>query len=133
MATEPREIAHSCANSFSVLPAISIEGILTVLIIEGSFNTALYLEFIELCIAKMNPFPEDNSVLVMDNCPIHMNARVREMVEARYVRYSLLSDYITKILLWLSQWYCLYISTIILTRLQPHRAGIFKNQSKHST
>lgn len=60
-------------------------GILTVLIVEGSFNTELYLEFIQLCVAKMNPFPADNSVLVMDNCSIHMNARVREMVEARYV------------------------------------------------
>jgi len=66
---------------FSVLPALSKTGILTVLIVPGSFNTPLYLEFVELCLAHMNPFPAENSVLVMDNSAIHMSARIREMCE----------------------------------------------------
>jgi hypothetical protein len=60
-----------------------VTGILTVLIVSGSYNRELFLEFLELCLGSMNPFPEDNSVLVLDNCPIHTGAAVREMVEAR--------------------------------------------------
>jgi hypothetical protein len=31
----------------------------------------------------MNPFPQQNSVLVMDNASIHKSAELQEMVEAR--------------------------------------------------
>ncbi|KAF8593676.1 hypothetical protein BDV93DRAFT_460564, partial [Ceratobasidium sp. AG-I] len=65
------------------LPLLSLTGIRTVLIVSGSYNRDLFLEFLELCLGSMNPFPEDNSVLVIDNCPIHGGADIREMVEAR--------------------------------------------------
>jgi transposase len=31
----------------------------------------------------MNAFPNDNSVLILDNCAIHKSAYLREMVEAQ--------------------------------------------------
>jgi transposase len=31
----------------------------------------------------MNPFPEDNSVLVLDNCAIHKSDALRAVVEAQ--------------------------------------------------
>lgn len=43
------------------------------------------MAFIQDLLAKMNPFPEPNSVIVMDNCAIHKNPRIREMIEERYV------------------------------------------------
>ncbi|KAB5590974.1 hypothetical protein CTheo_5590 [Ceratobasidium theobromae] len=68
---------------YSILPALSITGILATLIVQKSFNSALFLEFLELCLASMNPFPDDNSVLIMDNCAIHNDPAIREMIEAR--------------------------------------------------
>jgi hypothetical protein len=88
-------------GSYSVLPALSLSGILTVLIVKESFNAPLFLEFIELCLAAMNPFPADNSVLVLDNCAIHKSPEVRAMAEARYVGFQLLpstGSYSNKIL-----------------------------------
>jgi hypothetical protein len=32
---------------------------------------------------NMNPYPQDNSVLILDNCAIHKSAILREMVEAQ--------------------------------------------------
>ena len=33
----------------------------------------------------MNPFPANNSLIIMDNAKIHRNPRVRQMIEARCV------------------------------------------------
>ncbi|KAJ7358005.1 hypothetical protein DFH08DRAFT_687312, partial [Mycena albidolilacea] len=51
-----------------VLPAISLDGILYVSIVEGSFTTETVNEFIESLLNKMNLFPGPNSVIIMDNC-----------------------------------------------------------------
>ncbi|KLO16719.1 hypothetical protein SCHPADRAFT_822917, partial [Schizopora paradoxa] len=74
--------AHSFI-SFSILPALSIDGFLFASIVEGSFNTALFTEFIEVLLEHMNPFPEPNSVIVMDNCRIHKSPLIVEMIEQR--------------------------------------------------
>jgi len=58
-------------DRYSVLPAISLDGIISVKVVEGSFNTDLFLEFIEGLLDRMNPFPAKNSVRIMDNCRIH--------------------------------------------------------------
>ncbi|CAE6531356.1 unnamed protein product [Rhizoctonia solani] len=78
---------------YSILPALCIAGILTALIIEGAYDTALFLEFLELCLASMNPFPADNSVLVMGNCAIHISHRVQEMCNERGVILVYLPPY----------------------------------------
>lgn len=56
------------------------------MIIEGSFNTELFTQFIEDLVVKMQPFPASNSVVVMDNCRIHKAPEIREMIESRYAR-----------------------------------------------
>lgn len=68
---------------YSVLPAICLDGILTVKILEGSFNSDSFAEFIDGLLCHMNPFPGPNSVVVMDNCSIHKSDLVREMIETR--------------------------------------------------
>lgn len=69
--------------SYSVLPAITLNGIIECSIIEGSFNTELFLDFIKDLLLKMQPFPAPNSVIVMDNCAIHKADEIREVIEAR--------------------------------------------------
>lgn len=68
---------------YSVLPAISLNGILDVKIIEGSFDSDSFARFIDGLLYHMNPFPGPSSVIVMDNCHIHKSDLVREIVEAR--------------------------------------------------
>ncbi|KAF7343439.1 hypothetical protein MVEN_01776600 [Mycena venus] len=70
---------------YSVLPAISLDGILYVNIVEGSFNAESFTAFIDGLLDKMNPFPGPNSVIVMDNCRIHKAEIIREMIEERYI------------------------------------------------
>ena len=58
---------------------------LAVKVVEGSFNTELFTEFIEGLLDRMNPFPAKNSVIVMDNCRIHKDPAIVDMIHARYV------------------------------------------------
>ncbi len=69
--------------SFSILPALSLDGFLFASIVEGSYNAALFAEFVETLLEHMNPFPGPNSVIVMDNCRIHKSPLIVEMIEAR--------------------------------------------------
>lgn len=68
---------------YSVLPAICLDGILTVKILEGSFDSDSFARFIGGLLCHMNPFPGPNSVIVMDNCRIHKSELVREIIEAQ--------------------------------------------------
>ncbi len=62
-----------------------MSGMIECLIVEGSFNTELFMAFIQDLLEKMNPYPAPNSVIVMDNCSIHKDPQIREMIEARFV------------------------------------------------
>ena len=68
---------------FTILPAISLDGVLHVVVIEGSANADLFLEFLETLLDAMNPFPGRNSVLVLDNVGFHHDGRVVERVLER--------------------------------------------------
>jgi hypothetical protein len=71
-------------GSFSVLPAISLNhGMLHCDIVEGSFMTMTFMEFIDGLLDLMHPFPAENSIIVMDNCKIHKDPRICQMIEDR--------------------------------------------------
>lgn len=70
---------------YSVLPAISLNGMLDCSIVEGSFNTRKFKDFIEGLLDHMQPYPAPNSVIVMDNCCIHKDPEIIAMVESRCV------------------------------------------------
>ena len=78
---------------YSVLPALSIEGIIWLNIVEGSFDAEHFTVFIEGLLQQMNDFPLPRSVIVMDNCRIHKGKAIRTMVEARYVQYIVICHY----------------------------------------
>ncbi|KDQ61859.1 hypothetical protein JAAARDRAFT_123582 [Jaapia argillacea MUCL 33604] len=56
---------------FSLLPALSLNGILFAEVLDRSFTGATFLNFIDGVLNQMNPWPQKNSVLVMDNASIH--------------------------------------------------------------
>jgi len=86
-----------CGKRFSVLPAISLEGILHVSIEEGAFNSQTFKQFIAELLAIMNPYDPithlKNSVLIMDNCRIHKDPETLEMIYKSGVRCVFLPPY----------------------------------------
>ena len=89
----PVSFANSTCRSprYSVLPAISLNGMLHCTIREGSFDTASFTAFISDLLDHMQPWPTLNSVVVMDNCKIHKSPEIRKLIESRFV-YSTLSS-----------------------------------------
>ena len=70
-------------DRYSILPALSLDGILHLDACRESWKGATFYRFIEALLDSMNPFPEWNSVLVMDNASIHHSPELRELVEGR--------------------------------------------------
>ncbi|KIJ05148.1 hypothetical protein PAXINDRAFT_30856, partial [Paxillus involutus ATCC 200175] len=64
-----------------ILPAISLDGVLHLDVHNESWKGATFYRFIEGLLDNMNPFPERNSVLVMDNASIHHSPELRELIE----------------------------------------------------
>ena len=60
-----------------------MDGILHLDIKEQSFTGDTFKEFISGLLDNMNPYPEKNSVIIMDNGSIHHVQGVREMIEGR--------------------------------------------------
>ncbi|KIK26837.1 hypothetical protein PISMIDRAFT_94025, partial [Pisolithus microcarpus 441] len=71
-------------KAFSVLPALSLnDGIIHCEVVEGSFCTETFTQFIDGLLKNMRPYPAPNSIIVMDNCKIHKHADIQNMIEAR--------------------------------------------------
>lgn len=79
---------------FSVLPALSLDdGIIHCEVVEGSFCTETFTQFIDGLLKHMQPYPASNSVIVMDNCKIHKHPDIQNMIEARGMRCEFLPPY----------------------------------------
>ena len=71
--------------SYSVLLALSLEGVIFSDIVKGSYDGEKFVQFMDKLTNVMNPYPGKNSVLVMDNCWIHHVPEVEEVCTAKYV------------------------------------------------
>jgi hypothetical protein len=83
-----RNLCSSCplmSCRYSILPAITVDGIIYSHIKEGSYNGDQFLQWLEGLLRVMNPYPAPHSVLILDNCRIHHVEGVEEMCEDRYV------------------------------------------------
>lgn len=70
---------------FSILPTICLEGVLHLDILTRSWTSDEFRGFVDILLDRMNPWPQKNSVLVMDNASVHHFEDLRDMVEARCV------------------------------------------------
>ena len=68
---------------YSILPALSLDGILHLDVEDRSYTAAMFNDFVDGLLDNMNPFPGRNSVAVMDNASIHKSPELEEMVLAR--------------------------------------------------
>jgi DDE superfamily endonuclease len=72
-------------SRYSILPALSLDGILHLDIQVGAYTAETFKNFVSSVLECMCPFPERNSVIVMDNASIHKSNELKEMIEAQYV------------------------------------------------
>ncbi|KEP50069.1 DDE family endonuclease, partial [Rhizoctonia solani 123E] len=78
---------------YTLLPALSLDGVLHLDIFCCSVNSDLFDLFIMRLLDQMNPWPQRNSVIILDNASIHKSANIRAMVEARGCRLLYLPAY----------------------------------------
>jgi len=62
---------------------MSLNGILHLAIQDCPYTAIHFNSFIEALLDNMNPFPQRNSVVVMDNASIHKSQELLELVEGR--------------------------------------------------
>lgn len=72
-------------QSYTIIAVLSLDGIIHLDVIPGAANGALFNIFVENLLEVMNPWPQNNSVLAMDNASIHKTAGLRDLIEARQV------------------------------------------------
>jgi len=78
---------------YSILPALSLDGILHLDVLDRPYTSAMFNEFVVGLLDNMNPFPQKNSVIVMDNASIHKSPHLEEMVQQRGMRIVYLPPY----------------------------------------
>ncbi|KIJ06059.1 hypothetical protein PAXINDRAFT_92561, partial [Paxillus involutus ATCC 200175] len=79
--------AHICdvfahGDHYSLCAALTVDGYLAARAIEGSYDTEEFYDFIAEELPHMNPYPQGCSVLVLDNCRIHHNEDLVDLVES---------------------------------------------------
>jgi len=89
-----RKAFFNRGRRFSVLPAISLtDGIIHCNIREGTFRSDSFKAFILGLLDHMQPFPANNSVIVMDNCKIHKREDILEAIYERGMLVEFLPPY----------------------------------------
>ena len=78
---------------YSILPAISLDGVLHLDILTQSWTADEFCPFIEVLLGQMNPYPQNNSVLVLDNASVHHFDGLCELVEGQGMRLRYLPPY----------------------------------------
>ncbi|KIM77506.1 hypothetical protein PILCRDRAFT_795832, partial [Piloderma croceum F 1598] len=77
-------VAEQVVTADDIVAAISVEGYVGTQVVLGSVDGDDFFEFIvEDVLPQMNPFPQDRSVLILDNCAIHKSAALCEVIEAK--------------------------------------------------
>ncbi len=80
-------------TKYSMLPAISMDGILHLEVLENAITGNDFHRFVQGLLPLMNEWPLPNLVLVVDNASIHKVAGIRELVEERGARLLYLPAY----------------------------------------
>ncbi|KZP30735.1 hypothetical protein FIBSPDRAFT_669857, partial [Athelia psychrophila] len=78
---------------FSILPAISLDGVLHLDIITCSWTEDTFTQYVEVLLTRMNPYPLKNSVLVMDNTSQHHFEGLCDIIEAHGIHLCYLPPY----------------------------------------
>jgi hypothetical protein len=82
-------------DTWSVLPAYTVDGYLPCTgVRKGYFNAEHFLQWVTNCLLPLcNPFPSPCSILCLDNVSLHLDTRIREVVEAKGCLLKFLPPY----------------------------------------
>jgi transposase len=87
-------VAFIRGKSYSILPAITVDGFIATSIVEGSFTMRTFEQFIFYdVLPSMNPFPGPRSVLILDNCRIHKSQLLYRIARWSGIRVIFLPPY----------------------------------------
>ena len=79
---------HLSALRYSILLALSLDGILHLAIQDWPYTAVEFNSFIEALLDNMNPFPQPNSVVIMDNASIRKSPELHQMIEEQFIDSS---------------------------------------------
>lgn len=66
---------------YSLLPALSVNGVIYARLVEGSFTTRRFRSFIEGLLDRMDQTMELGSYIIMDNARIHKDESIKDLIE----------------------------------------------------
>lgn len=82
------------SERWSLLPAMTVDGYLSFTIFQGAITAEILMDFLEhQVLPYCNPYPESNSVIILDNASIHRADRVRQLCEQAGVLLEYLPPY----------------------------------------
>ncbi|KAG1906588.1 uncharacterized protein F5891DRAFT_941201, partial [Suillus fuscotomentosus] len=67
-----------------IIPALSLDGILHLDVLDCSYMLATFNEFVVDLLNNINPFPQKISIIMMDNASIHKSLHFKEIVQQSY-------------------------------------------------
>jgi transposase len=76
-----------------ILPAYTQDGALFSKVFQGSTDGAVFEDFIEQLLHDCRPYPEQNSVLIMDNASFHHGEQIEQMYREAGVKLLYLPPY----------------------------------------
>ncbi|KAE9389684.1 hypothetical protein BT96DRAFT_959974 [Gymnopus androsaceus JB14] len=89
------KLLHKIAIERDYQP-MSLKGYIATQVVEGSFDTSEYVSFLLDDVApQMKPYPDEQSVLVMDNCCIHHSEVLKEALNSKGIHTSKYYDSIS--------------------------------------
>jgi len=89
-----RKAKFVCGRRLSTEALLTLNGIVTCTVVEGSMTKALFLEYLEHnVLPKCMAYPGPMSVLVMDNARIHHGPQIPELCAQFGVRIKYLPPY----------------------------------------
>ncbi|KIK11635.1 hypothetical protein PISMIDRAFT_72647, partial [Pisolithus microcarpus 441] len=66
---------------YSIIPAITLDGIIAYDIVEGPVDSERFVKFLkDEVMPYTNPYPGPHSVVIMDNCRIHHGKDVHHLI-----------------------------------------------------
>jgi transposase len=78
---------------YQILPAYAHDGIILSRVYKGSTDASFFEDFIEELLHYCKPFPDEKSVIVMDNASFHHSEKIEQMCSEAGVKLVYLPPY----------------------------------------
>lgn len=79
---------------FSILGALNADGIVHYAVVEGAINGRIFFEwFLQYLLPNLNPYPQEKSVLILDNVALHKFAPFHLVAQFVGIRILYLPPY----------------------------------------